>query len=397
MMAVYPIHKLEDLSESINYGYTASAIRENTGVKFLRITDIQNGSVNWDAVPFCKCNKKEEKKHLLLPGDIVFARTGATTGKSYLIKNNPGHTVFASYLIRVRPNDKVDPRYLAHFFDTPNYWGQVQENSRGATLPGVNATKLKKLNIPLPLLPEQKRIAAILDKADAIRRKRQQAIKLADDFLRATFLDMFGDPVKNPKGWDEDYLENLAAIKGGVTKGRKLDGKKTVFVPYMRVANVQDGHLVLDDVTDIEVLPSDVEKYRLVKGDLLLTEGGDPDKLGRGAVWAGEINPCIHQNHIFRVRANTDQILPFYLSTLIGGPRGKRYFLRAAKQTTGIATINMTQLKQFSCLIPPLSLQRDWESLVRKTAASQDKKISALLNQDALFNSLTQRAFRGEL
>ena len=115
---------------------------------------------------------------------------------------------------------------------------------------------------------------------------------------------MFGDPVTNPKEWKEIKLKEISEIVSGVTKGRKLTGKSTIFVPYLRVANVQDGYLDLTEIKDIEVLPSDIEKYALQDGDILLTEGGDPDKLGRGTVWNGQIPMCIHQNHIFRVRVN---------------------------------------------------------------------------------------------
>ena len=168
-------------------------------------------------------------------------------------------------------------------------------------------------------------------------------------------------------------------------------------VPYMRVANVQDGHLNLDDVTEIEVFQSDIEKYRLVEGDLLLTEGGDPDKLGRGAVWKGQIKDCIHQNHIFRVRPDSTKLLPEYLSAQIGSVRGKRYFLKAAKQTTGIASINKTQLSNYPVLIPPMKLQLKYSDIVEQHKRASDAITGRFDMIDDLFGSLTQRAFRGEL
>ena len=152
-------------------------------------------------------------------------------------------------------------------------------------------------------------------------------------------------------GWDCRQLSSFSEIKSGVTKGRKFNGKETLWVPYMRVANVQDGYLKLDDISKIEVLPSDVDKFQLKPKDILLTEGGDPDKLGRGAVWHGEIENCIHQNHIFRIRLSSDMMIPEYASMLISSERGKRYFLKSAKQTTGIASINMGQLKKCPGLV----------------------------------------------
>ena len=107
---------LGDLAELIDYGMTASAVESPVGPKFLRITNIQNNSVDWDSVPWCECDTKEAAKSKLTDGDIVFARTGATTGKSFLIDGCPDESVFASYLIRVRVNDRLSPRFLAHFF-----------------------------------------------------------------------------------------------------------------------------------------------------------------------------------------------------------------------------------------------------------------------------------------
>jgi type I restriction enzyme, S subunit len=396
-MNSWPSKKLAVLAEKIDYGHTASASESEIGPKFLRITDIQHGEVNWETVPYCECSGRDVTKYVVSPGDIVFARTGATTGKSFLIRNCPEQAVFASYLIRVRPLPLIDPVYLSWFFQTPQYWAQISRSSTGTAQAGVNASKLKDLELPLPPLPEQRRIAAILDKADTIRRKRLEAIRLTEEFLRSAFLEMFGDPVVNPKGWEVSKLEEISEIVSGVTKGRKLAGRETVMVPYMRVANVQDGHIDLSQIKDIEVPTDEVTKFRLRIGDVLLTEGGDPDKLGRGAVWYGGIDLCIHQNHIFRVRVDSSLVLPEYTSALIGSELGKKYFLRAAKQTTGIASINKTQLRAFPMLVPPIQLQKKWEDLVGcfrntvKTLVRQERVTHSLLD------SLVQRAFRGEL
>lgn len=284
--------------------------------------------------------------------------------------------------------------YLRHMLQSPEIRHNIKLIVKGIHL---YPKDLEQINIPLPPLSEQKRIAAILDKADAIRRKRQQAVKLTEELLRSVFLDMFGDPVTNPKGWKEARLEDVAEIVSGVTKGRKLDGKQTIMAPYLRVANVQDGYLDLNEIKEIEVLPSDVAKYRLEVGDVLLTEGGDPDKLGRGSVWYGQVTDCIHQNHIFRVRSKTDKLMPDFLSMLIGSERGKRYFLRAAKQTTGIASINSTQLKNFPILMPTPALQQQFAQTVTNSQKLQQQLSDAANTSDSLFTSLLQRAFRGQL
>jgi restriction endonuclease S subunit len=153
---------VHELCSNIDYGYTASADFTISEPKFLRITDIQDGRVNWESVPGCAISDKEERSNRLLTGDIVFARTGATTGKSFLIVNPP-RAVFASYLIRLRPNERVSSKYLYTFFQSASYWNQIREQARGAAQPNVNATILGNLRVPLPPPQEQSKITQMYE------------------------------------------------------------------------------------------------------------------------------------------------------------------------------------------------------------------------------------------
>ncbi|MFC7292419.1 restriction endonuclease subunit S [Hirschia litorea] len=292
------------------------------------------------------------------------------------------------------------PNFLRHYLTSDPFHTKFMNTVAGVggSLVRARPAAVAEFDIPVPPLEEQRRIAAILDKADAIRRKREQVITLTDDLLRSTFLDMFGDPVTNPKGWETILLEEIAEIRSGITKGRKTKQKDLHPVPYMRVANVQDGYLSLTEITTIDITLEEKARYLLERGDILLTEGGDPDKLGRGTVWNNEISTCIHQNHIFSVRINKNSAyMPEYLSALIGSQYGKRYFLRAGKQTTGIATINKTQLKNFPVHCPPLSLQKEYSNFILKHKSLKKSLQLQLVHQDMLFKTLSQRAFRGEL
>jgi type I restriction enzyme S subunit len=165
----------------------------------------------------------------------------------------------------------------------------------------------------------------------------------------------------------------------------------------MRVANVQDGHLELSEIKTIEATDEEIQRYNLMYGDVLLTEGGDPDKLGRGAVWKDEIANCIFQNHIFRVRVDETRLNPTFLSFLTGSNYGKRYFLKSAKQTTGIASINSTQLKNFPAIVPPIALQTQFSGIVDKIELLKVQYQASLQELNNLYESLSQRAFKGEL
>ena len=335
--------------------------------------------------------------------DVIVATVRPNLNGVAIIPNELDMATASTGYCILRVNGKtLYSKYLYYWVRTNVYIQDMIRKATGANYPAVSDKIIKESLIPIPFpndidksLIEQKRIAAILEKADYLKKKRRQAIKLANEFLRSVFLDMFGDPVTNSKQWTEYVLKDIADIRSGVTKGKKIDLGKSLTLPYMRVANVQDGYLDLTEVKNIVVSPKDAEKCLLQKGDVLLTEGGDPDKLGRGYIWNNEVEQCLHQNHIFSVRIKDQSFVkPEFLSALISSPRGKRYFLKVGKQTTGIATINKTVLSEFVTFIPPIELQQKYIDIKNKI---DQQKLN--FNQDDLnlFNSLSQRAFSGKL
>jgi type I restriction enzyme, S subunit len=287
----------------------------------------------------------------------------------------------------------VDSQYLFWFLKSQERHILTQGVKRGATVHSLHARFLEKLKIPLPPLSEQRRIVDILNHVDSIRRLRRQAEQKAREIIPALFVEMFGDPVTNPGEWPTELLQNVADIGSGVTKGRKLEGVETVTLPYLRVANVQDGRLELGEIKTIEVKVGEVDKYSLHPGDLVMTEGGDPDKLGRGALWGGQVPLCLHQNHIFRVRAHRDRVKPEYLQALVGSQYGKRYFMQVAKQTTGIASINKTQLGRFPVLMPPLALQERFIERMELVTSAVIQQSRMAESTEATLQALMARYF----
>jgi len=288
----------------------------------------------------------------------------------------------------------VSPAFLARFIK----WSspEILQWVRATTADNFPIDNLKNLEVPLPPMEEQRRIAAILDQADALRAKRREALAHLDDLTQSIFLDTFGDLQTDDT--PSITLGEVTHIASGITKGRMLGDLSTHLVPYLAVSNVQDGRLDLSSVKEIAASASEIERYRLRSGDLVLTEGGDPDKLGRGTVWNDELPLCIHQNHIFRVRiADSEQLHPTYLSQSMSGRTARAYFLRSAKQTTGIASINMTQLRGLPVVVPPHYQQLEFvgrAEAVRQQMCWAKDHVAAM---DSLFASLQSRAFAGEL
>lgn len=185
-----------------------------------------------------------------------------------------------------------------------------------------------------------------------------------------------------PKGWMKVPLASLATVQTGIAKG-KLAISSPISLPYLRVANVQDGRVDLTVIKKMTVSRTDVARYSLRSGDVLFTEGGDFDKLGRGTVWRGQIEPCLHQNHVFAVRPDPALLLPGFLAYQAASDYGRRYFQLSAKQSTNLASINSTQLKDFPILLPPLTEQHKIVEILR----TWDEAIEGVANLIKLLRS----------
>ena len=382
-----PANLGEVLDITSGFAFSSKNFSESTGTPIIRIRDVARGRTD------LKFDGDYDPRYLVDDGDLLISMDG----EFRLAEWRGGKALLNQRVCRVEPKDeRVDRSFLKHFL--PKKLKEIEDQTPFVTVKHLSVKSIRAIELPDIPNSEQRRIAAILDKADAIRRKREQALALADEFLKSVFLEMFGDPVTNPNNFPELPLEDIADITSGLTKGRRIkDAQSLREVPYMRVANVQDGHLNLNEIKGIEATESEIEKFLLQDGDLLLTEGGDPDKLGRGCVWNGEVEECIHQNHIFRVRLVSEEIDPYILQLQIGSQRGKRYFLKSAKQTTGIASINKKQLSAYPVLMPPIELQKEYLRIFSKFQLTLKKIERNLAESFDLFSSLSQRAFRGEL
>ena len=269
---------------AINYGYTESASADPVGPRFLRITDIQNDCVDWENIPYCKIEKEDLRKYCLERGDIVFARTGATTGKSFLVCDPPKDTVFASYLIRLRLLDKeLLPDFVSLFFQTAGYWQTIKEGSSGSAQGGFNATKLGALSIPFPSLPEQQRIVSILDDAFAgiatakanAEKNLQNARALFESHLQAVFS-------QRSDGWKQVRIEDACeSIMDCVNKtAPKVEGPTSF--KMIRTTNVRNGQVNLDSVNYVTEDVYRIWTRRQIpkQGDVLLTREAPMGEVG---------------------------------------------------------------------------------------------------------------------
>ena len=292
---------------------------------------------------------------------------------------------------RIIAKENSDEEYLR--FALVKELKEVEQKTAFVTVKHLSAKELNKMTLNVPPYEEQKRISEILVRIENLITNYKEELNQFDILIKSRFVEMFGDMFQNTKGWSESRLELMADLVSGITKGRKVKDTELQEVPYMAVSNVKDGYIDWTTVKTIMATKQEIEQYRLLPDDVLMTEGGDPDKVGRGAIIKEPLENSIHQNHIFRVRLNRKQLLPIFFEEYLQHQKAKRYFLGCAKQTTGIASINMTQLRALPVLVPPLELQQHFSAFVHQVDKLKVAVQKSLDETQMLFDSLMQQYF----
>jgi type I restriction enzyme S subunit len=289
---------------------------------------------------------------------------GGIEHSSYVGCVSPAYTV-------LQAEKAVVPAYFKYLLKSGPYIAALQASTDSLRDgKSISYEQFGAIALPNPLAEEQAAIAAFLDhetaKIDALIEKQQRLIELLKEKRQAVISHAVAKglnpntPMKDsgvewlgevPEHWTVRRLKHSAALQSGIPKGKDLAGRMTIDAPMLRVANVQDGYLDLAEVHSISIEPSELERYSLKYGDVLMNEGGDNDKLGRGAVWRSEITPCIHQNHVFAIRPI--EVEPEWLDLVTRASYAKFHFYRVAKQSTNLASISSTNIKETPLLIPP--------------------------------------------
>lgn len=331
-------------------------------------------------------------------GDVLLNSTGTgTIGRSCIFNDDQDYMVDGHVTVLRADRSKVDPRWIEAMLRSR--WGQQHLESHcftGSTNQvELSRSDLLETRVPVPDLDEQRRLAEILDAVDQQLSDRTKELAKLALLREALVKDSIAAAIVASGGYRG--LGELAQIASGVTLGSEPTGASSVELPYLRVANVQDGYFDTGEMKLVRVLRSQVERYSLRAGDLLLTEGGDWDKLGRGAVWDGHLQPCLYQNHLFRVRCDLRWILPEYLALYTSSTQGRAYFARIAKQTSNLATINSTELKAMQVPVPPLNVQHKLVDSIQSCAESIERSKKMLTTMRSLKQGLVEDLLTGRV
>lgn len=424
-----PVDLVEEMCFPSQYGFTASAALEPCGPRFVRITDIKGGKIDWQSVPFCICPDYDTYK--LAANDILIARAGSI-GKSFIVKDVPELSVFASYMIRLRTKEEIIPQYLYWCFQSQQFWQQIMAAHRGSAMKNINSKMLADLKFPNPPrqiqeaivlflegfkekirgvrrdLPELQqpltevkaivaRIEELAAKAEEARGLRKKTVEEVEILTGATITTLLRTLVNA----EQSTIDNIAEVRGGIQKGpHRIAGSNPV--RYLTVAHVHRNKISLSDPRYFEVSSEELVRWLLEPGDVLIIEGnGSADQVGRTALFRGEIDRCVHQNHVIRIRPDKRQIDPEFLNLFFNSPVGQDEVQSRSRTTSGLRNLSVGRIKQISVPIPPLPEQRRIVAYLDDLQARVDavKRLQAETQAelDALLPSILDRAFRGEL
>ncbi|MBK7953515.1 MAG: restriction endonuclease subunit S [Candidatus Accumulibacter sp.] len=370
--AHWDIYTLKQIvSQPITDGPHETPNFPHEGIPFVSAEAVSSGKIDFTKIRGFISQEDHlqySKKYRPQIGDIYMVKSGATTGVTAIVETEQEFNIW-SPLAAIRCSHRAVPFFVLNFIRSRNFQEAVTLNWSFGTQQNIGMKVIENLAVALPPVAEQTAIAAFLDRETAkmddliaeqrnliglLKEKRQALISHAVTKgldpaapMKDSGVEWLG---KVPKHWDVTRLKFVAKVQTGIAKGKDNTGKKTIAVPYLRVANVQNGYLALDDISTIAIPVEEMARYRLQQGDVLMNEGGDFDKLGRGHVWKCAIDNCIHQNHVFAVRPIT--ICSEWLNQITSSDYAQFYFMTRAKQSTNLASISSTNIMELPVVIP---------------------------------------------
>ncbi|WP_250542893.1 restriction endonuclease subunit S, partial [Escherichia coli] len=339
------------------------------------ITDSCNG-VNWIMIGDTEPNSKYirhtakkikfegvKKSRKVYPGDLLLTNS-MSFGRPYIL--DVEGCIHDGWLVLSPKNNQIHIDYFYHYLNSPTAKIIISNKAAGAVVKNLNSDIVRNLEIPFPPFAEQVRIASTLDKADGIRQKREQAIKLADDFLRATFLEMFGDPVQNPKGWNVKPLaDQIIHANNGISRRRKEDTNEGDIV--LRLQDVHYSGITFDkELNRIKLVDKEKQIARVEYDDLLFIRvNGNPNYVGRTAVFKSYIEPVYHNDHLIRIKLDNEYQSDF-LCYLINSPFSRKLIAQQIKTSAGQHTISQDGILKLMFYRPPIELQEKFINIKNK-------------------------------
>jgi type I restriction enzyme, S subunit len=368
---------------------------QNGDVRLIQLADIGVGKYTNKSSRFMTSEKAAELKCTLLKqGDILIARMPDPIGRACIFPGDKKPCVTVVDICIVRPDPKiVDSNWLVHFINSNKFQRQISSWITGTTRQRVSRGNLSNVEIPLPPLEEQKRIAAILDKADAIRRKRQQAIDLTDQLLRSVFLDMFGDPVTNPKGWKTEKLGTLVTTLSGGTPPKENKSYWSGEFPWVSPKDMK-VNIIKDSQDHIsETVFRNTNQKKISPNSILIVVRG---MILVHTVPIGITSRDVAINQDIKALVPKHKLWPVFLMYCLKSMHS--YLLgKVSTAAHGTKRIEMDELLNVDIILPSIDMQQQFSFVVEKHQELIERLKNSNTGCQSLLDSVTQRAFSGEL
>lgn len=367
---------------------------------------LRNPNVRWFEVDTSNLQEMPFEDHELdryglRKGDVLVCE-GGEAGRAAIWDGRLPDVKFPKAIHRVRPGPDLFSRFLIYRLRADYHSGRLADYYTGATIKHLTGQDLARYEIPLPPLVEQRRIAGVLDRAEALRAKRRAALAQLDALTQSVFLDLFGNPATNPRGWKRQLFGELVAeFRYGTSNKSQAHGS-----PALRIPNVVQGTIDLSDLKLVPVERAELERLRLIDGDVLFVRtNGNPDFVGRCAAFDSSAatmsgfagDKFIFASYLIRARPDMTTILPIFLREFMLGTEGRRELRSRCKTSAGQFNINTESLRAIPVPVPPLHMQREFADRAAGVERLKSSHRASLAEMDALFASLQHRAFRGEL
>lgn len=355
-------------------------LKSNGSRRYIQIEDLRHN----DNLKYCIPNKKSV---YVKTDDLIIAWDGANAGTIGVGLQG----VIGSTLARLElKNKNVNPYYVARFLQSKFQF--LRHNCTGSTIPHISKSVLESLSIPLPPLETQKKMVEVLDNAQTLISTRKEQIRLMDELIQSVFYEMFGDPVRNPKKWDVILLNDLIInINNGMARRGKYNRGEIV----LRLVELQDGFIDYSNVNRIELNDTDKLKYKLDNNDFLFARvNGNPNYVGRCAVFKAIDEPVYHNDHLIRVHFNEELLEGHYTSCLINSNYGKKELSAQIKTSAGQYTISQDGIGQIKAIVPPIKMQRQFAKFVQLVDKSKLEMQKSLEEINTTYQALMHDSFR---
>ena len=395
----WPIKPLGELLYSLESGRRPKGGSINNGIPSIGAEHLhESGQLNFNSIKYIPPNFYNSMRNgKILKRDILIVKDGATTGKvSFVNDNFPFENAAVNeHVFILRPNKELlDARYTFYYLYSINGQKQIHSDFRGSAQGGISRGFIGKIFIPLPPINIQREIAEYLDKVTNAIQNRKKAIKLTDQFLKSAFVEIFGDPLNNPKGWQTGIIKN--AVQYSEYGTSKKSNKEKLGVPILGMSNLNSsGELDLTKLNYVELSENEFNKLKLTKGDVIFNRTNSTELIGKTAYWDRNIDAVL-ASYLIKLTMNS-KVDPIWFSNLLNTKYYKSLFALKCKKAVNQSNISPTLLKEFPMYFPPKELQMQYAEIFKQIRLLKDKQNKSEIELDNLFNNLMQKAFNGEL